>query len=103
MNETMSILLATSLLTLGGIGLYMFKSSPSELESEEVLKEDQILNWWSSNENDVDNENNVENNEDKAYNYKNESIEEELEYRPRKRNTRTSKNRRYSTNSRRKY
>lgn len=30
MNESMSILLATSLLALGGIGLYMFKSPDTE-------------------------------------------------------------------------
>lgn len=38
MNDSMSILLATSLLALGGLGLYMYKSS--DKEEDESIKDD---------------------------------------------------------------
>ena len=44
MNDSMSMLLATSILALGGLGLYMFKSSDDkQFESDEEYNEDGIF------------------------------------------------------------
>ena len=100
MNETMSLLLATSILALGGLGLYMFKSSDDtgqnggdeEYNEEQLFGSSSLFNWASepskNKENDVEEEQNEE---------------EEEDYRPRKRATKTHKNRKVTGNSRRRY
>jgi hypothetical protein len=53
MNDTMSLLLATTILSLGGLGLYMLKSDDEEKGGEEY-NEDNLFGsgsfWGSSNE-----------------------------------------------------
>ena len=96
MNDSMSILLATTVLALGGLGLYMFKTSDDKQSSwDDEYSEDglfssgNLFNWGSSEENAED--------EDKL-----EEIEEE-DYKPRKRGPKTIKNRKATGNSRRRY
>jgi len=56
MNDTMSLLLATSILALGGVGLYMYKSVDSGSD-ESSYDEDNLFggssSFWGSNEEDV--------------------------------------------------
>ena len=68
MNETMSLLLATTILAVGGLGLYMYKSNDKqkggedEDDYEENYNEDNLFNgggFWGSNDNN-DEENYVE-------------------------------------------
>ena len=61
MNDTMSLLLATSILALGGVGLYMYKSGDYEHSGgdDSSYEEDNLFggssNFWGSNEDeDVD-------------------------------------------------
>jgi hypothetical protein len=99
MNDSISILLATTVLALGGLGLYMFKSSDNnqtgwvEDYSEEGLfgsgGSGSLLNWGSTGDNGED--------EDKL-----EEIDEE-DYKPRKRGPKTLKNRKSTGTSRRRY
>lgn len=79
MNETMSLLMATTILAFGGLGLYMYKSDDEDDNKkigEEEYDENNLLssNLWSSNE-----ENNNE---------EDENLNEEIDY-PKKRTTRT--------------
>jgi hypothetical protein len=92
MNDSVSILLATTILALGGLGLYMFKSSDDNTSHDDIedYNEDKILgssifNWGSSKEDSDDDE------------------EEEEVYKPRKRAAKTHKNRKSTANSRRRY
>lgn len=50
MNETFSLILVTSLLTIGGLGLYLFKSSDYNMENEVNLSEENLSN--TDNDND---------------------------------------------------
>lgn len=91
MNDSMSILLATTILALGGLGLYMYKSSDdTQKDSEDEYNEESIFggNFWGSSDDKNDDENIDENLED--------------DYKPRKRNAKTQRNRRTGS-SRRKY
>ena len=60
MNDTMSLLLATSILALGGVGLYMYKSSDHEYNGSDdsSYDEDNLFggsrSFWGSNEDDED-------------------------------------------------
>ena len=76
MNDTMSLLLATSILAVGGIGLYMYKSSNDEDESDDnyIFEKD---NFWGLDDS---------NNEDKE-----EEEEEEEIPKPRKSKTKRKK------------
>ena len=96
MNDSMSVLLATTILALGGLGLYMFKSSDdNQSGGNEEYNEDSLfgsggLFKWGSNE---------------ANEYEDDTLEEfdEEEYKPRKRVQKTQKNRKSSNNSKRRY
>jgi hypothetical protein len=44
MNETMQLLLAASILAVGGIGLYMYKDKENEDEDEDETQEDKENN-----------------------------------------------------------
>jgi hypothetical protein len=108
MNDSMSILLATTVLALGGLGLYMFKSSDdNQIGGDEEYNEDglfssdslfgsgkatfgssSLFNWMSDD--NIDDEDKLE------------EFEEE-EYKPRKRGPKTLKNRKSTGNSRRRY
>lgn len=67
MNDTMSILLATSILALGGVGLYMYKSSDSGSD-ESSYDENNLFggssSFWGFNEDD---EADVDDNVDKNF------------------------------------
>ena len=95
MNDSMSILLATTILALGGLGLYMYKSSDDEQKggNEEHYNEDSIFggNFWGSK---PDLEEDLE-----------EGLEEELEedFKPRRRGGKTQRNRKSTGSSRRRY
>jgi len=98
MNDSMSILLATTILALGGLGLYMLKSSDdNQSGGDDNYNEDSLFgsgslfNWGSS-------EDNVEEDEDKL-----EEIEDDNDYKPRKRGPKTVKNRKSTGSSRRRY
>jgi hypothetical protein len=56
MNDTMSLLLATTILSIGGVGLYMYKSDEGQKGGEEEYNEDSLFGsgsfFGSSNETD---------------------------------------------------
>lgn len=55
MNESISLLMATTILALGGLGLYMFKSSDDENQKGgEEYNESSLFssNFWGSDSND---------------------------------------------------
>jgi hypothetical protein len=94
MNDSMSVLLATTILALGGLGLYMFKSSDDnqsggneEYNEEGLFGSGSLFNWGS-------NEDNEEDKLDEVY---------EDDYKPRKKGSKTLKNRKSTGNSRRRY
>jgi hypothetical protein len=101
MNDNMSIFLATTILALGGLGLYMFKSSDDKQtggDDEEYNEESlfdptnsigSFFNWGSKN--DVEDDDKLE------------EIEDDDDYKPRKRGPKTLKNRKSTGNSRRRY
>ena len=96
MNDSMSILLATTVLALGGLGLYMFKSSDNnqtglddDYSEDGLFGSGSLFNWGSSGDNAED-EDDLE-----------EIIEED--YKPRKRGPKTLKNRKSTGTSRRRY
>ena len=97
MNDSMSILLATTILAVGGLGLYMYKSSDDDKQrgDEDEYNEESIFggNFWGSSDDKNDNEND------------NENLDEDLEehYKPRRKNAKTHRNRKSSGTSRRKY
>ena len=97
MNESISILLATTVLALGGLGLYMFKTSDEDKEkrgdneyNEEGFLSSSFFGWGSSDD----------------QNKEKEEIEEDEEYyeepvKPRRRGQKTQRNRKQSTSKRR--
>ena len=94
MNDTMSLLLATTILALGGIGLYMYKSDDEEKGGEEY-NEDSLFSsgdFWGSKNSDDNNEKDFE-----------EDFEEDY-YEPkvRSRGGKTKRNRK-STGTKRRY
>jgi hypothetical protein len=105
MNETMSLLLATTILALGGLGLYMVKSSDDtqkggdeEYNEEGVFGSDKstfgsgsLFNWIGQTENKEEQE------------QEQEDDEEEEDYKPRKKAVKTQKNRKVSGSSKRRY
>lgn len=56
MNETMSVLLATTVLALGGLGLYMFKSDNQNQKGGDKYNEDEIFDEYSDDESLSDSE-----------------------------------------------
>ena len=99
MNDSMSILLATTILALGGLGLYMYKSSDENQKGgNEEYDESSLFgeNFWGfSDDKNVDDEKDDENLE--------EYLEEEYDYKPRKKNAKTQKNKKPTGSSRRRY
>ena len=96
MNDSMSILLATTILALGGLGLYMYKTSEDEHKEQkggdkEDYNEDSIFgsSFWGSNQEDLEEDLNLE--------------EDEEDYKPRRRGGKTQKNRKTTGSSRRRY
>lgn len=94
MNDSMSILLATTVLALGGLGLYMYKTSDdSQKGGDDDYDENSLFggNFWGLSNDKLDDEENLD-----------EYLEEE-DFKPRKRNTKTQRNRKPTGNSRRRY
>jgi hypothetical protein len=91
MNETMSLLLATTILALGGVCLYVFKSSDTDDKEENVELENSILGNFFNWESETNKEENLEENNN------------EYDEPDRKKKVRTQKNRKNNSNSRRKY
>jgi hypothetical protein len=91
MSESMSILLATTILALGGLGLYMYKSTD---DNNEEYNEESIFggNFWGFSDDTPDalpDEENID--------------EEERDFKQTKKNVKTQKNRKSTGSSRRKY
>jgi hypothetical protein len=76
----MSLVLATSILAVGGIGLYMYKSSNDGEESEDNYIFEKNNFWGFDDDEDVD--------EDKS---EHSEEEEEEEYKPKKRTNKTKR------------
>jgi len=108
MNDSTSILLATTVLALGGLGLYMFKTThdkdnreddedDEDNEDNEDDEDDEdslfgpggIFNWGTTNGNKDEYDNKEEINEDI--------------YKPRKKGAKTLKNRKSTGSSKRRY
>ena len=123
MNDTMSLLFATSILAIGGLGLYMFKTDES---GERDNKNNNTLFGWGidddndehaerikvkyADENaDEDRDENTDLNEDigNADEHDHDHDYDYEEYKPRKRSStprgKTQRNRRFSSSSRRRY
>ena len=98
MNDSMSILLATTILALGGLGLYMYKSSDDSKDGdskEEKYNEENIFgsgslfNWGGLSDDKSDDEL--------------EEIYDEDDIKPRRKNAKTQRNRKSTGSSRRRY
>lgn len=95
MNDSMSILLATTILALGGLGLYMYKSSDDTQKGGDDVEYDEgsIFSggfWRLSENNDNDNFD--------------DELEEEEEVKPRRKNlAKTQRNRKSTGSSKRRY
>lgn len=94
----MSLLLATTILALGGLGLYMFKSSDENQKGgDEEYNEDglfgsgNLFNWGGQSDDKEEQEEETEVDDD------------EEDYKPRKRAAKTQRNRRSTGSSRRRY
>ena len=94
MNDSMSILLATTILALGGLGLYMYKTSDEKQKGGDQDYDEESFfggNFWGSDDNDNDHDEIVD-----------EHLEED-EYKPRRKNSKTQRNRKPTGSSRRRY
>lgn len=96
MNDSMSILLATTILALGGLGLYVYKSSDDNKKggSDEEYNEESIFggNFWSLSDDKNENEEKLDDN-----------LEEFDDYKPRRKNVKTQRNRKSTGISKRRY
>jgi hypothetical protein len=107
MNDSASIVLATSVLALGGLGLYMFRMTHDDEDNQNnkditnnkdknsegnIMDLSGLFNWTVSDDKD-ENQDNVLDDET-----------EEYEIKPRKKTTtKTQRNRKYTGSSRRRY
>lgn len=121
MNDSISILLATTVLALGGLGLYMFKSDKTEKINNKNKKhteydyedncdddynEDGLFGGssffnWGASEDEPKEDDTVDDNLEEFEDDYEKDYEEE--YKPRKRGAKTQKNRKSTGSSRRKY
>jgi hypothetical protein len=93
MNDSMSVLLVTTILALGGLGLCMYKSSDdTQKGGNEEYDEGSLFeeNFWGTSDDKDDDE-------------KLEEYLDEEDFKPRKRNTKTQKHRKSTGPSRRRY
>ena len=90
MNETLSLLLATSVLALGGLGLYMYKSNDDKKGGN------------GYDENKIFGNDNEENISDEDYDYDND-YDYDYEPKPRTRNGGKTKRSRKGTGTKRRY
>jgi len=78
MNDTMSLLLATGILAIGGLGLFMYKNNSEEgelfLNNDDKNQEDWFdLRSFFGNSNDEENETPVDDDEPEVYETKTKS------------------------------
>lgn len=98
MNDSMSILLATTILALSGLGLYMYKSSDNDQKGgSEEYDEDGLFGKSSMFDLNRSDDNNEEDIEDLDENYDDEYLK------PRKRGKKTQRNRKTNGTSKRRY
>ena len=91
MNDTVTLLLAATILAAGGVGLYMFKSPDDEQRGGEEYNEDSLFgsgSFWGSKKED-------ETEEDLDL--------DDYEPKPRQRSNKTKRNRKSSGLSKRRY
>lgn len=99
MNDSMSILLATTILALGGLGLYMYKSTDdSKKGDEEDYNEESLFggNFWNFSDDKQGDDDTLDDTLD-------EYLEDEEDYKPRRKNAKTQRNRKSTGSSRRRY
>jgi len=115
MNDSMSILLATTILALGGLGLYVYRTNHEEQnggdnvdsDKEDKSREESIFSSvnlfnWSDSEEDTDKE--KEKDQDKDQDVVLDEELEDYEVKPRKRNNvKTQRNKKQSGSSKRRY
>ena len=95
-NDIMTLILASSILAAGGLGLYVFQSNKDEKHNVRFKNDNDVQDYHDSNsdsEDDVDN---------KTEKYEQELYNEDKSSRTRT-NTKTKKNRRQSKGSKRRY
>lgn len=114
MNESMSILLATTILALGGLGLYMYKSPDNgdqkggdeEYDEDGLFGTSSFFDWGKNDDSDGVNEMknkkaiDVNDFEDK---YENNDNDNYYDYKPRKRGGKTQRSRKTNGTSKRRY
>lgn len=105
MNEHLSIFLATSILALGGLGLFMFKSidnkdsDNSEYNEDSLFGSGSLFDWGAEEEDETTKEDNGKDEKDGEQEY----LEEMDDFKPRRKNAKTQKYKKSQGNSRRKY
>lgn len=100
MSDTLSLLVASGILALGGLGLFMMKNADED--EKDTTSEERIgIRWFlpekEEDENETDIENVPENIDDYMYQYNEHDV-----HKPRRRG-KTHSNRRVSGSSRRRY
>jgi hypothetical protein len=107
MNETMSLVLATTLLALGGLGLYMLKKDdePQKGRKVESKEKNQNMNMfgWNNGETDEDEEDAGNEHEHEEQHEDEEEEEYYVKQPKRKPATKTQRNRKASGASKRRY
>jgi hypothetical protein len=114
MNDSISILLATTVLALGGLGLYVYRTNHEDQDGgdksetrqddsdneESIFGSSNLFNWGSSEDKQKDKQKEKEKEQDVIL----DEDSEENELKPRKRNNvKTQRNRKASGASRRRY
>ena len=114
MNDSMSILLATTILALGGLGLYVYRTNHEDQDGgdkidtrsddsdneESIFGSSNLFNWGSSD----DRKKPEDKQKEKEQDVLSDEESEENELKPRKRNNvKTQRNRKASGASRRRY
>lgn len=105
MNESISVLLATTILALGGLGLYMYKSSKDDIEDETENEYNEAslfdsFRWFSLGEDD-DKDKDIKEDKDEDIT-ENEIIDTDVKHR-KKSGKNTLKNKQASSTSRRRH
>lgn len=71
MNETMSLILATAILTVGGLGLYMYKNKDTKYNDKDEDEEYNEDNWFgffgNDKKSDAESERSMSDNESEIY------------------------------------
>ena len=90
MNDTMSLVLATAILTVGGLGLYMYKSPQEDYNEDNLFGSKSFWGATNDDEEKVEVEAEIEDEDNKEY------------YKPKPRGIKT-KRRRSSVGTKRRY